>query len=426
MLFHSTGTRAQTRGLLCKPAALCLALAACVTVVQAQAQAQASHHSPHTPVANPSSWTDANDNVGQFPQGHIDLLRWEKKNHPALPVANPKEALAGEPLSLDQALRQALQSQPRWLVRAGMSATDKAQLNTSRQAQVLQVKRAWTEAVAAHQSIQFDRQILEAAEAGTELAERMARTGNWSRARQMQEELLLWDARTQVQSAELKALQTQLTLWQRVGGQSHLAKLPELPDLPALDLQPLATLEAQALAAHWEWPVAQADARRQLQGQTASSLALVRQALAQHTSTGLAAATLPANLPWNHAAENALQTQADADAMQRQIRADVRIAHAVYLSARAQAEQSQNEVQRLHTALQQESLLRYNGMLQSTWDLLASARQRILSEDAAHQAKRQAWLAWHDLQAVLSGLPYSGGMNTASGTSATTAPAQGH
>ena len=50
--------------------------------------------------------------------------------------------------------------------------------------------------------------MLSAAEAGAELAQRMARLGNWSRARQMQEELLLWDARAGLQNAELQALQS--------------------------------------------------------------------------------------------------------------------------------------------------------------------------------------------------------------------------
>jgi len=92
--------------------------------------------------------------------------------------------------------------------------------------------------------------------------------------------------------------------------------------------------------------------------------------------------------------------------------------------ARQQAAHSRSEVQRLYTALEEESLLRYNGMLKSTWDLLASARQRIQSVNAAHQAQRQAWLAWADLQAVLNGLPYTGSPGATRGTS-TPSPA-GH
>ena len=53
--------------------------------------------------------------------------------------------------------------------------------------------------------------------------------------------------------------------------------------------------------------------------------------------TRLAPSLLPANVPWSHSTENALQAQAQADALQRQIRADVRLAHAAYLHARSTA-----------------------------------------------------------------------------------------
>ncbi len=65
--------------------------------------------------------------------------------------------------------------------------------------------------------------------------------------------------------------------------------------------------------------------------------------------------------------------------------------------------QHQRQAALLSAALQDEVQLRYNGMLQSTWDLLASARARLQSESAAHLAQRDAWLAYIDLQAVLSG-----------------------
>ena len=296
----------------------------------------------------------------------------------------------------------------------------------------------------------------------------------------MQEELLLWDARTRLHNAELEAVQRALALWQLTGNpqadtatvrpndvagaraplatpvsphplaqtapEQHAPsdaapsapktvlpawlQLPPLPDLPMPERQALALLEERALAANAQWTLAQADAARLLAGQHANSLTQARQAMAQALASappGLSSHStplLPGRTPWSHSTETALQAQADADALQRRIRADVRVAHAAYDSARTQAAHSRNEVLRLHTALQQESQLRYNGMLHSPWDLLASARQRIQSVDAAHQAQRQAWLAWADLQAVISGLPYTGRPGT--GTTSSTTPAAGH
>jgi outer membrane protein, multidrug efflux system len=194
--------------------------------------------------------------------------------------------------------------------------------------------------------------------------------------------------------------------------------------------QPLAWLEERALGANAQWAFAQADAARQRAGQHTNSLTQGRRAMAQALAaapsdvTGQSIPLLSGRTPWNHSTETTLQAQADAEILERRIRADVHMAHATYESARTQADHSRHEVLRLHTALQQESLLRYNGMLKSTWDLLASARQRIQSVDAAHQAQRQAWLAWADLQAVLNGLPYTSSLSTASSTP--TPPTAGH
>jgi outer membrane protein TolC len=85
--------------------------------------------------------------------------------------------------------------------------------------------------------------------------------------------------------------------------------------------------------------------------------------------------------------------------------------------------QHQREAALLTAALQDETQLRYNGMLQSTWDLLASARARLQSESAAHLAQRDAWLAYIDLQAVLSGAVVDfSSPNSAAGTTAAAQP----
>jgi hypothetical protein len=86
------------------------------------------------------------------------------------------------------------------------------------------------------------------------------------------------------------------------------------------------------------------------------------------------------------------------------------MAHAAYSVVHGQATMVQTQLLELARQWEQETLLRYNGMLSSTWQLLASARGRIEAVDALLQARRQAWHAHLDLQAVLSGLPYSGGL----------------
>ena len=95
-------------------------------------------------------------------------------------------------------------------------------------------------------------------------------------------------------------------------------------------------------------------------------------------------------------------------------------------TTQASARHAQDVMLPLLQAAEQETLLRYNGMLQSTWDLLAQARERLGALDAAHLARRDFWLAHTAWQALLAGGDYQGpGTSSALGGSASTPP-KGH
>lgn len=411
------------------------ALVACVwSSAQAQAPtastpahvhgAQPTDPSAVTPDASartagaPLSWQDANQAVARFPRGHADVLRWEQNNTPQSPDA-PVPPDAGQ-LTLARTTRLALQDQTPWL-KPGMSALEVAE--TRQQAAALRwaVQKLWVDAVAARQSVAHSRDILAVAQAGAELAQRMAQVGNWSRVRQIQEELPLWDARSRLANAELQAERALTALWQRIGaGMTVQAMAQQLPAHLPVDwpvgapMDDLAALQTQALQAHLRWPQEEAEARRLMAGLglSAADLAAAQKALSDQVGQG-APVWDPRTQRWGHAFENAWQARTQADRLARQVRADVQVAVAADRLARQSAQTSRAEVLRLHTEQSQETLLRYNGMLQSTWDLLASARTRIESVDAALQAQRQAWLAQADLAAVLAGLPYSASTNAA-------------
>ena len=125
-----------------------------------------------------------------------------------------------------------------------------------------------------------------------------------------------------------------------------------------------------------------------------------------------------------HALMEALTEQAHADTLAANIRSQAREAWFRYRGAWDVARHQRDVVLPLSTALQEETQLRYNGMLQSTWELLASARARLDSVRAVTQSQRDFWLAHTDLQAVLAGLtvnfappsgPNSSGANAAQG-----------
>ncbi|WP_394791218.1 hypothetical protein [Rhodoferax sp.] len=104
--------------------------------------------------------------------------------------------------------------------------------------QALAIRKAWITAVAAAQSAGYLRQAQQAALAGTELARRMARVGNYSRLQQAREQLLLAEASVQRAHAEQAAVGARAQLVGLLGGVDSGFRLPEqLPDLPAAPVQ---------------------------------------------------------------------------------------------------------------------------------------------------------------------------------------------
>ena len=141
-----------------------------------------------------------------------------------------------------------------WRTQRQAEARDHATLLAAQD--VLQVaadaRRAWLRAVAAEQVAAVHSRMVEAAEAGAELAQRMARTGNWSRLQWAREQALLSDARASQARAQLAAatareqLHRTLGLWGDNARFTLASSLPALPTVPA-DLLNAQALETQAL-----------------------------------------------------------------------------------------------------------------------------------------------------------------------------------
>ena len=214
-----------------------------------------------------------------------------------------------------------------------------------------------------------------------------------------------------------------------MSAQEMAAQLPTdwAEPLPS-EVGEISVLQAQALAAHPRWALADAHAQRLLTGVGQAQLQQARQRVEQAVRER--AMQAPGQIDprrdlLSHAQQEALEAGAAADRLQRQVRSEVNMAHAAYVDAREHAQNNQVQVLQLARQWEQETQLRYNGMLSSTWQLLASARARIEAVDALLQARRQAWHAHLDLQAVLEGLPYSGGLN-ASAAAGPTLSSAGH
>lgn len=286
-------------------------------------------------------------------------------------------------------------------------------------------RKAWFQAVAAQQTAAYMDDVKEAAEAGAELARRMARVGNWSRLRQAREQLTLADTLAQLARARHQALveREKLTrlmgLWGEQANYQLEARLPELPD----QAQDWSDIEARALRERLDVRSAITESRH-----VADSLGMVKATgflspldLAYERSTGFDNAAGSKEIRRGWEVELALPIfdfggarNARAEALYRQSVAMVR---EVAVRARSEARESwhgyrtaydlarhyRDEIGPLRRFISDETLLRYNGMLASVWDLLADSRSRVQGVIATIEAQRDFWLAETDMRTSLNG-----------------------
>ena len=91
------------------------------------------------------------------------------------------------------------------------------------------------------------------------------------------------------------------------------------------------------------------------------------------------------------------------DAEARHNRANMERALAAYQLSHELATIARNDVLKVREFIGEETVLRYNGMLASVWDLLAESRNQSQSAIDAIRAQRDFWLADADLQWVSLG-----------------------
>ncbi len=298
----------------------------------------------------------------------------------------------------------------------------------TRQALVLEVlrlaadtRRAWVAAVAAGQTAHYQQQAMEAAEAGAELARRMAQVGNWSRLKQAREQSFYADAALAVARAQLAKEQARERLVRVMGlpGAEKL-QLPErLPDLPAA-LPPLPDIEQQAMASRIDLQMTrlQAEALAKNLGLTRSTrfINVLELGIINNSSNeepiqrGYEISfelplfdwgqtrVVQAESRYRQALERARETAVNA-------RSEVREAYAMQQGQYAIARHLRDEVVPLKKRISEENMLRYNGMLIGVFELLADARSQIASVNAAIEAQRDYWLADADLAMALVGTP---------------------
>lgn len=286
-------------------------------------------------------------------------------------------------------------------------------------------RKAWVQAVAAEQVARQTQTAMEAMQAAAELARRMTRVGNWSTYQQAREELALAEATAQLARARQAAfaarehLTRQMGLWGEQTGYTLPERLPDLPKAP----EAATDIESMALRDRLDVRAARDEAQF-----VADNLGFVRVTgvisgldLGLVYNTNIDSATgaqdikkgwgleLPIPLfDWGGARNASAQGQyLQAVARVRDVavraRSEVREAWHGYRTAWDLARHYRNAIVPLRKRMNDEVVLRYNGMLMSTWDLLADTRQQALTVASAIEAERDFWLADTDLKTALSG-----------------------
>ena len=281
-------------------------------------------------------------------------------------------------------------------------------------------RKAYFHAVAAAQSARYAEQVREAAQASAELAARMAKVGNLSALDQAREQAFSAEATAQLARARhnATAAREQLTRLMGLWGNDTDFKLPErLPDLPGAPRE-AANIESLAMQQRLDVQLAKLNATA-----TARALGLSKATGFVNVLDAGYVNSSKSGSPRENGYEIELALPlfdwggarvAKAEAIYMQsvhrtadtavtARSQVREAWSAYRTSYDLARHYRDEIVPLRKKISEETLLRYNGMLMSVFELLADARAQINGVNAAIEAQRDFWIADTDLQAAING-----------------------
>ncbi|MGB9992775.1 TolC family protein [Massilia sp. SM-13] len=279
-----------------------------------------------------------------------------------------------------------------------------------------EAREAYYEAVAGVQGADYAGQVSAAAEASAELAQRMQQAGNWSKYDAAREQAYHADSMADVSRALRNAIATREKLARVLGLDAADIKLPErLPDLPAAHQLP--DVEQAAMTGRADIAAARLDTEA-----TAASLGLTRATRfinvlelgAVRERDGAARPRgyeITVEVPlfdWG-SARNARAEAVYMQAVNRladtavHARSEARESYHAYQSAWTLAKHYRDVVIPLRQQISQETLLRYNGMLLSVFELLADSREQTMAVNASINALKEFWIADARLQAAIGG-----------------------
>ncbi|XKM38381.1 TolC family protein (plasmid) [Rhizobium ruizarguesonis] len=295
-------------------------------------------------------------------------------------------------------------------------------------------RRAWIGAVAAWENVGQLQRAQAAADAASELAEKLGETGAMTKGAQAREHVLVAELAGETAKARLAArlAKEELTRLMGLWGTDLDYQVPNgLPPLPKSVVR-RGTIEAEALRNRIDLQVAklELEATARSYGLTEATRYVTdleiltgfetereieddekRTRTTAQVELEFAIPIFDTGKARMRKAEVAYMRAANLLAEKAvNVRSEARSAYEAYRSNYDIARHYRNDVVPLRTKVEEESLLTYNGMISNTFELLTDTRDKINSILLSVNAKRDFWLA----EANLAPAIYGGGATKAS------------
>lgn len=308
-----------------------------------------------------------------------------------------------------------------------------------------ETRRAYYRAVAARELDGFLEQAKSAAQTAAELGKRLGETGAINKLDQAREQVFYAEITAQLATARQRAASERERLVRQMGlwGRDLEFKLPDaLPALPRR-VQARQAIEREAVRRRVDLQIArlQLDTLAKQYGLTNATrfinlLDVAGISRTQREADGARGTGSGVEVEFQvplfdfgevrvrQAEETYIQAVNQLVEKAINVRSEARDAYRTYRSTYDIAAHYRGEVLPLRQIISEETLLRYNAMQIDVFALLAEARQRINSNVAAIEARRDFWLGSADLTTAVAGGGGPGGGGEGARTMAT-APAEG-
>ena len=308
-------------------------------------------------------------------------------------------------------------------------------------------ERAWIKTVAAKETITYLLQAQTAADASSDLAKELGRTGAFNKAAQAREHASFAELTGQLAEARINERQAHEELTRLMGawGSDINYKLPStLPKLPAntdvktaverealrkrVDLQ-ISKLELEAIARSYKLTnatrymtdlglAAGVEFTKPRDGEPVTSEKRLEMDFAIPIFDSGEARLRKGEFMYMQAANRLAEKAVN-------IRSEARGAYDKYKSTHELALHYRDKLLPLRTVIKEEVLLEYNGMITSTFELLADIRAATNATLLSVNAKQNFWLAEIDLRSAING-GYGGASGGGGGVSLAADAGGGH